>query len=425
MLLIVKRIAFFVDRHLNKLLVFVCVACVITGLSTAVFYRHDKHIDVNVSDEILAIADLPGDFSLYAEYFKKLSEDKGALFAFEVLGKAYLTPGTDLHVLAHVVGDELYKQYGIQGIKYCTKSFGSACSHSIVGGALFEHGPSSLSEIAKGCKEVSGGLEAYGMCYHGVGHGVLAYVEYDLPKAVALCGRVGMGTTEQYGQEGVECVGGVIMELISGGGHDKKTWARVSPQYLKDDDPLYPCDSPIIPEESKGMCYMYLTPHLFKATGGDAKSPTPAVFKTAFQYCAKIPIAETKKRMACYGGFGKEFPAIRADHDLRVVAEMSDAKLKEIFSWCALSQDASGTQSCSDTVLSALYWGGENVVTAPVRYCSLVADKGMQSHCFETLEGMVFPHMQDAVAQRSFCATLGTQFTEGCVSRIPKDVTAR
>jgi hypothetical protein len=61
------------------------------------------------------------------------------------------------------------------------------------------------------------------MCFHGLGHGVLAYTEYDLEKAVDICKRTG---TKQYNnEEYAECVGGAIMEIIGGGFHDPQKWA--------------------------------------------------------------------------------------------------------------------------------------------------------------------------------------------------------
>ena len=56
------------------------------------------------------------DFAEIFKYFEQLAKQKGAEYAFAALAKAPLPPNTDLHLLGHVVGDELYKQQGLRGI---------------------------------------------------------------------------------------------------------------------------------------------------------------------------------------------------------------------------------------------------------------------------------------------------------------------
>jgi hypothetical protein len=131
--------------------------------------------------EITELANKHYTFTELKQYFTKLAETKGGAYAYEVLKQAAVPPQTDMHLLGHVVGDQLYRQQGIEGIKVCTDDFRNACSHSIVVGLLLDKGETILPEIAKTCKEAPGGTGAYTMCYHGLGHGVLAYTNYNLP----------------------------------------------------------------------------------------------------------------------------------------------------------------------------------------------------------------------------------------------------
>ena len=65
------------------------------------------------------------------------------------------------------------------------------------------------------------------MCFHGFGHGVLAFSDYELPKALELCEKVG---TEKYDyQEAKECVGGALMEM-RGGMHNPVLMQSISSQ---------------------------------------------------------------------------------------------------------------------------------------------------------------------------------------------------
>ncbi len=136
--------------------------------------------------ELEEINDKDLNFKELNTIFTNIAEAKGAEYAFEVLRRAELAPNTDTHLLAHVVGDILYKDEGIEGMVVCTQDFRNACSHSIVVGHLLENGENALGDIFKACEKAPGGSGAYGMCYHGLGHGVLAYTNYDLEKTVAL-----------------------------------------------------------------------------------------------------------------------------------------------------------------------------------------------------------------------------------------------
>src|SRR5438876_609575 len=79
-------------------------------------------------------------FDQLKSYFHDLAQKKGARYAFEILRQAPLGPNIDLHLLGHTVGDELYKQEGLNGITDCNNDFRNACSHSIVIGLFYDKG---------------------------------------------------------------------------------------------------------------------------------------------------------------------------------------------------------------------------------------------------------------------------------------------
>ncbi|MEK6901155.1 MAG: hypothetical protein AABX37_02335, partial [Nanoarchaeota archaeon] len=217
-------------------------------------------------------------FAELKEYFTKLAKEKDSAYAFDVLKRAKLPANTDTHLLGHAVGDILYEQKGAQGIVVCTEDFRNACSHSIVVGLLSDKGEDALLEIDKACKEAPGGKGAYGMCYHGLGHGILAYSGYDEEKTVAICQK-----TAQVSQ----CISGSVMELISGGFHDRELWEKQRKKYLIPDEPLSLCEGDIIPSEAKWQCFSYLTPYLWEAVSANIGNPTEEDHKKAFALCEK------------------------------------------------------------------------------------------------------------------------------------------
>jgi len=352
----------------------------------------------------------PQSFGELSDYFSDLAKKKGGAYAFDVLKRAAVGPDIDMHLLAHVVGDILYAQKGLDGIKVCTEDFRNACSHSIVIGLFLEQGEAALPKIAQACYQAPGGSGAYTMCFHGLGHGMLAYAGYDLEKAVELCKKTG---TPQYRQEeSSQCVSGSIMEMISGGAHDRELWIEQRPKYFLQDDPLYPCYADFIPKEARYLCYLYLTPHLFEAAGTNTWTPTAK----AFAFCDKIPIESADLRDACYGGFGKEFIGFVAGRDVRAFAieNITENQLREVYEFCLLSNNKDGTLSCVRHATNSLYWGGENDPGAAISFCSLVSDSYYQKGCFVNLIGAVGYYTKDPAYKKEFCKEVPNSYRDEC-----------
>lgn len=365
------------------------------------------------------IADLQGkklSFKELSKYFTALAEDKGAEYAYEVLKIAPIPPGTDMHLMGHVVGDILYKQKGAEGIKVCTQDFRNACSHSIVVGLLLERGEAALPEITEACRKAPGGSGAYTMCFHGLGHGILAYTGYDMEKAVVLCEKTGSDT---YGRrEYIECVGGTVMEIIGGGFHNRELWKEQSKKYLSKDEPLGLCAGDIIPLIAKPQCYTYLTPHLFLSASANLANPGPEHFEKAFPFCEKIPAEEQENRNACYSGFGKEFTVLAKARDIRNIDEMSGEELARVYQWCLLAENQKGILACLNSAAASLFWGGENNRGAVIRFCGAIKESDFQSSCFANLIGAVSYYIKDRGYKESFCGELPAPYQKECETRL-------
>jgi hypothetical protein len=119
----------------------------------------------------------------YKEYFVSLAKRKTAVYAFDVLKYADIPSNVDTHRIGHNIGYVQYEQKGLKGIYDCTTDFRNACEHAIVVQALILSGPQALIDVAKVCSEGPGGITAYVHCFHGVGHGLMAYLGYDFKEA--------------------------------------------------------------------------------------------------------------------------------------------------------------------------------------------------------------------------------------------------
>lgn len=354
-------------------------------------------------------------FKDLSNYFSAIAQDKGAEYSFEVLKRAELPPNIDMHLLAHVVGDILFKEQGLEGISVCTHDFRNACSHSIVVGLFLEEGEGALDKIAETCRQAPGGSGAYTMCFHGLGHGVLAYTGYEMEKAVELCKKT--GTSEYNNAEYVQCVGGVTMEM-TGGVHDIALWQEKSKVYFKDNDPLYPCNADFMPDEVKSMCYVYLTPHLLQLAGADIGFPTQEDYKTAFPYCDRLPKDDGANRDACFGGFGKEFVVLAQDRDIRRIDQINEEQMKDVYGWCLLADNRGGSAACMLHAMNSLYWGGENDRGAAIRFCGVMTEPYYQKSCYLGLIDAVSFYIDDYNYREGFCQELPDGYREDCQQRL-------
>jgi len=363
------------------------------------------------------VAELEGtNWSLqkYQTYFRELSDKKGALYASAVLNEAKLAPGIDYHLLGHTVGDMLYKQKGIEAMGLCTSAFRNACSHSVAIDIIREHGEGSLPEIGKVCEKAPGGKSAYTLCFHGLGHGVLAYTGYELDRAVEMCKQVG---TAKYGnREYTECVGGTIMEIIAGV-HDPVVWQEQQKKYLRSDDPLFPCNSDMIPAEAKPMCLVFITPHLFDVASNGPRRMSTDVFKKSMAYCDQLPVNDTELRRSCYSGFGKEYVVIAQGRDIRNVGEAPKSALDLTRSWCALAGNTAGELACNSGALASVFWGGQNPTDASLAYCELTPAGQAQNACYNQLAYQGAYYLAGTARGKDLCKKLPEAFQGRCQSK--------
>lgn len=400
----------------SRLLVFVILALLIINLFfLKLLTGNQKSLSQVKNNQASDLATLESNrswtFQELADFFTAISRDQGAEYGYQILKDAKLPSDTDLHLLGHVVGDVLYEQESTDGMRLCTQEFRNACSHSIVVGTLLEKGEGSLSEITDACKKAPGGKGAYNMCFHGLGHGVLAYTDYDLEDAIYLCSKTGE-------QESAECVGGIIMEIISGGDHDKKRWTEQSKKYLSNPDPLFPCTASFIPAIAKNMCFMYLTPHLIARGGGSFANPTKQDIKTAMSFCSKLTLSQKSDRESCFSGFGKELVVLIPNRDIRMIDKMSDEQLIEVHKWCSLAGIVSDQIPCVNSALSSLYWGGENSANASIKFCSLALTQEIKVKCYDSFFNSVNYYSTNLDYKYDVCQNVEDNFKQTCIEKL-------
>ena len=168
----------------------------------------------------------------------------------------------DCHLIAHAIGAGAYVRYKDAGRAFVAAgplamTCASGFYHGVLQRALHGVQPGGLIPAARrlcSSAAVHQNDFVFSQCLHGLGHGLMIYTGYDLPKALATCDRL----PNRYEQS--TCTGGVFMENFT-------TSLGIRSPWLKASDPLYPCD--FVAEKDKAYCYLQVTAHLLDVTGRD------------------------------------------------------------------------------------------------------------------------------------------------------------
>jgi hypothetical protein len=389
--------------------IFILILC--AALGAAAWFSYVRVAEPSVPKN------LPQTEDAYAGYFAELARTQGGRYAFDVLKRTDIPAAVNVHTVAHAIGDILYSQEGTAGMASCTQDFRNACSHSIVIQTFINDGAKALSKIRSACEYAPGGKGAYAICFHGVGHGLMAYLGYDFKEAVAECARMtgeepaSGGTGHRFTDTREECIGGAVMELVQGS-HDAAAQARAVTAYMPLDDPFRPCTDEYVPEDLRTACIVSLTERFFGYAGIGDKTPDPSSYPSAMAACALN--AKTDERGACYAGFGKEFVFFATELNGGDATRLSDEALRGIWTWCGYAPTIEDASRCASIAVDSLFWAGQNNPRSSVRFCS-VAPGEQKRACFAGLVENI-RHFLEGESKADACALLPSEFAARCAA---------
>lgn len=354
----------------------------------------------------------------YGEYLTKLAKNKGAVYAFAVLYSASFPFGIDTHALGHRIGYILHEEKGTAAITFCTDHYrDDSCVHAIVIQEFVQQGRAALERLVQACESIPRGTTGYADCFHGMGHGILAYLAYDYEQAITECktvGEIATGANPDTDHQALfvwkQCVDGATMELMQGL-HDAAAWAKALPTYMPESDLLMPCNASYMPDAVRDSCYIYLRPRLMRAAGIAKNDRTfdPENYATALSYCEAVP--EEFHRKTCYGGFGMQFVYSINGNDNRTFGELPFTSLKKIHELCALAP-FEGQSACTATAAETILGGSRNVATVST-FCSLSPDAVIKDRCYNSTIRLLKQYVPDAAANPP-CESFPTSYWQMC-----------
>jgi hypothetical protein len=205
---------------------------------------------------------------------------KPALALFDRRRAVDKTVAADCHRIAHMIGSAALAHF--RGNVALTYSRGSAsCASGYYHGILERafSGVDSEAGLVRAARRLCRGADVRRrgfldyQCTHGLGHGLMIQTGYDLPTALAVCGRLPTRWDE------VSCTGGVFMENGS-------TVYGLRSSWLKDGDPIYPCNH--IKRRNEASCYLRVTTQILRTNRfnwRDTAARCAAVGRTWQRYC--------------------------------------------------------------------------------------------------------------------------------------------
>ena len=208
-------------------------------------------------------------------------------------------------------------------------------------------------------------------CLHGLGHGLMITTGLQLPLSLNVC-RLLHGAWDQ-----TACKGGVFMEnfITSYGGK--------SP-YVRDDDPLYPCDW--VREADKYTCYQQATTRIIRVVGTD--------WAKIAKICSR---AERRWVTTCFGSLGQN------------ASSLGFRKPSNIIRTCAFARPYGGERECiryAAMDIAGTYSGG----TQASRLCTR-ASADLRGSCYEAI-GRMLRHLRNTpTARRNECRSIAARTT--------------
>lgn len=294
----------------------------------------------------------------------KVSVDKNLLKKWLIIvgGKKYMdelvvdTDGgskVDCHQEAHLIGRIAYEIFG--GLTFKDINYGchSGYLHGAMEAFISENGgdnlPKKVEKLCKGFKTEFSIFE----CLHGIGHGFMAYLDYDIPEGLDLCKQL----IDTFSKR--SCFGGIFMEniLVAEG-------KGASPGHLTswvNQDPHFPCKAVDQDELIQFECYQMQTSRMLHLFNYD--------FLPITRECLAAP---DNMVSVCFKSMGRDI-AGQTLRDPDKISKLCQDSPKKYF------------RNCLSGALNVIvdFWG-ENVENQPHQLCNLQNQDDL-GYCYNLL----------------------------------------
>jgi hypothetical protein len=230
----------------------------------------------------------------------------------------------DGHVYAHMIGMAAGRAAGADlrhAFTECTEIFQSGCYHGVIQTYFEQLHTVDAAGVNALCGPYTADQWLRFQCVHGAGHGLTAFYDHDLPRALAGCDLLGSSWDRE------SCYGGAFMENVVNAtaphhaGHALHAHMAATPfKALDSTDLQYPCSA--VGRRYLTACYNMQTSVMLHFTRGD--------FAATARACLHAPPG---LEPVCFQGMGREVSAYsRQDH--RAAIRLCGFASAEYQPWC-------------------------------------------------------------------------------------------
>lgn len=292
----------------------------------------------------------------------------------------------DCHQEAHLIGRLAYEQFGASVFGEGDASCHSGFYHGALEAFLAEKGTANLAKNVEDVCDAFPTLFGRFECLHGIGHGLMAYENYDLPQTLRTCDLL----ATDYDRS--SCYGGIFMENIVAAqgfgaipGHDTK-WAN--------NDPHFPCNAIDQSQSVQFQCYQMQTSWMLSLFAHD--------FDRVIPECLSAP---ANMISVCFKSFGRD----AAGHTLR-----NPQKIRAICEKVPQDKDADYYRQCVIGAINVIvdFWGG-GLANKGTELCATLPEKGKES-CYATLASRLRDIFKEKEKRTAMCATFELAYQNRC-----------
>ena len=241
------------------------------------------------------------DYDMYNnDHIRNFLKLYGPAAAVRTLEEVAVAAGNECHSRAHVVGNLAFEEFGPSAFSLSSHECQSGAYHGALEGFFAFSGTDNLAGDASIlCPDAETDTVMRDECLHGIGHGVLAWLLYELPDALEVCDE--LPTEDDH----YSCYAGVFMENEDSGGAESR-WGHER-VYISNKDPHYPCN--VLKEKYMSACYARQTVNMYRILNQD--------FAAVAQACLAAPEIA---REACFRSYGRDVGQLTAGDPRTTIA---------------------------------------------------------------------------------------------------------
>ncbi len=298
----------------------------------------------------------------------------------------------DCHQEAHTIGRIGYTIHKEKTFGECDASCHSGCYHGAMESFLNEKGTANLSKnIDAVCSLFETSFGKF-ECLHGVGHGLLAYVDYDLPEAVKECKSLGVWFNT------VSCYGGMFMEnVLTGQGLGASEKVDHETEWVNQTDPHFPCNALDKNDyDLEYQCYQMQTSWMLTLYNFD--------FTKVRNACLKAP---DNMIPVCFKSFGRDAAGNTLRNPEGIMKNCALVpKTKDYYNQCLIG--------AVNVIVD--FWGPALQGQA-AELCRMPAESGKEV-CYNTVADRIQGLVKEKERKVELCNTFEDKYKNSCLNKI-------